>query len=715
MENQITAKEAGTYVLKFLFPAILLLVLMCGLPATGRAGPATPGGPERADGAAGAGENSLSVEEGKVLVNLVDAELVVLVKFISDLTGDSFIYDERLKGRVTIYSPDKLSKDEAFNLFVSVLEFKGFTIVSTGNIYKVIPLSLLKGENFEVRSEKEAFRADERYVARVIPLEFINPSAVVALIRPLVSKNAFVAPFHESNAVLILDTSLNIKKVLKIVRRVDVARSKTPPELVFLKYAEPASVIEVLQGMKVGGGGRASSPKGVGGGVSARGGTPLPVANERLNAIIIYGSEAEKKRIRQFVSLIDVQTPQTKSGINVYHLENADAEEVAKVLSDLDVLEAGGKKAAKGGRGPGVPVKPMQAMARIGGEITVTPYSPTNSLIIQASPDDYLSLVEIIKALDKRPKQVFVEAMIMEVSINKALNAGTKWRVMSEHNNKPIAIGGVGNIDVSTIDDIFTGLAGLTIGGITNFMTVPVTQPDGSVIDISVPGLAGLFTLEDFKDVINVLSTPHILTSDNKEAEIIVGENVPFLSQFERESGLADQPVLQSIERKDVGITLRITPQISDGGYVKLDIYQEISAVAPTALAGGAEASDIITTKRSAKTSVVVKDGQRIVIGGLIQEKKSDNVTKVPLLGDIPILGYLFKHRSNKKERTNLIVFLTPTIINDFDDLDRLREAKELVFSQAMDLKKEIGNRVKEKEKEESRNKSIEEDEDGLW
>ncbi len=700
MENQITVKEAGTHVLKFSSLAIVLLVLMLGLPAPGRAGPA---------GGGGAKGNSLSIEEGKVLVNLVDAELPVLVKFISDLTGDSFIYDERLRGKVTIYSPDKLTKDEAFNLFVSVLEFKGYTIISTGNTYKVIPLSSLKGENFEVRSEKEALRADERYVARVIPLEFINSSALVALIRPLVSKNAFIAPFQESNSLLILDTSLNIEKVLKIIRSVDVARSKSPPELVLLRYAEPASVIEILQSRKIGR--MVPVPKGIGG-ISARGGTPSPVANERLNAIIIYGSEAEKKRTRQFISLIDVQTPQTKSGINVYHLENADAEEVARVLSDLDVLGKEGKSAAKGARGPGVPAKPIQGVARIGGEITVTPYTPTNSLIIQASHDDYLSLVEIIKELDKRPKQVFVEAMIMEVSINKALKAGTKWRVMSERNNKPLVIGGVGNIDASAIENILTGLAGLTIGGITNFMTVPVTQPDGTVIDISVPGLAGLFTLEVFKDVINVLSTPHILTSDNKEAEIIVGENVPFLSQFERESGTTGQPVLQSIERKDVGITLRITPQISDGGYVKLDIYQEISAVAPTALVGGAEASDIITTKRSAKTSVVVKDGQRIVIGGLIQEKRSDNVSKVPLLGDIPILGYLFKFKSNKKERTNLIVFLTPTIIDDFDDLDRLRKEKERVFSQAMDLKNEIEYRIKENKKEELRNKRIGEDED---
>ncbi|MEE9542198.1 MAG: secretin N-terminal domain-containing protein [Thermodesulfobacteriota bacterium] len=576
---------------------ILLILLMLGLPGIIRAGPSEGAG-------VGAGKKGLPVKSGRVSVNLVDAELPVFVKFISDLTSISFIYDERLRGKVTIYSPDELTKDEAYKLFVSVLEFKGFTIISTGKTRKIIPTSTLKGDSFEVLTDKKVKRPDGAYVARVVPLEFISATGLVALIRPLVSKNAFIAPFQESNSLFILDTMLNVKRILKIVESVDI----------FM--------------------------------------------------------------------------PRPESGINVYHLQNAKAEEIAKVLIDFDTFERGTVGIRRAGRAAGKPGSPAarsggQAIAaQVSGEVSVVPYTPTNSLIIHASPDDYLSLVEIIKKLDKRPRQVFVEAMIMEVSITKALNVGAKWRAMSEHNNKPVVIGGVGKIDSSTISDILTGLAGLSIGGVTNFITVPILQADGTTKDVSIPGLTGLFSLEVFKDVINVLSTPHILTSDNKEAEIIVGENVPFLSQFEREASSVDQPVLQSIERHDVGITLRITPQISNDNYVKLDIYQEISAVAPTVQTGGVDAADIITTKRSARTSVVVKDGQKIVIGGLIQERKTRNVTKVPILGDIPILGYLFKFKSDKKEKTNLIVFLTPTIVDDFDDLDRLRQDREDLFSQ---------------------------------
>ena len=653
---------------------ILFIVLILSLPAVGRAGPADKG----------VSKKNPSVKDDKVLINLVDAELPVLVKFISDLTGISFFYDERLRGKVTIYSPDKLSKDDAYRLFVSVLEFKGFTIINSDNIKKIIPIASLKGDSFEVLTDKRVKRPGASFVARVIPLEHINATSLIALIRPLVNKNAFIAPFQESNSVFLLDTMLNIKKILKIVKSVDIPLSKSPPELVFLEYADPARVVDIIASRKPGARGGVPS-----GGSPASAISTGPIVDKRLNAVIIFGTDTERAAMKVLIAIVDVPTPQAKSGINVYHLENANAEEVAKVLTNLNSsMQAGGRPGTvarapgAAGRPSGTPLKSASALS---GNAKVTSYMPTNSLIIQASSDDYLSLVEIIKELDKRPKQVFVEAMIMEVSVNKAMNVGAKWRAMSEKNNKPVVIGGVGSVTSSTVGDILTGLAGLSIGGVTNFMTFPVLQADGSTKNVSVPGLTGLFSMEAFKDVINVLSTPQILTSDNKEAEIIVGENVPFLSQFERGSTTTDQPILQSIERKDVGITLRITPQISDGGYVKLDIYQEISAVAPTVQAGGVGAADIITTKRSARTTVVVKDRQKIVIGGLIQDKKSVNVTKVPLLGDIPILGLLFKFKRNRTEKTNLIVFLKPIIIDDFDDLDRLKNERKEIFSSKLE------------------------------
>ena len=386
-----------------------------------------------------------------------------------------------------------------------------------------------------------------------------------------------------------------------------------------------------------------------------------------LRALLLNPPD-EIDELKGLIAALDAPLPEASSRINVYYLEAAEAQEVAKVLESLIRQSGAAPQAA------GAPTQP--ATAELAGKVAITPYKDANALLIMAAPEDYQTVVQVIKKLDRRPRQVFVEAMITEVSLDKALELGTRWRYAGEKGGKPIAVGGVGTVDSSTIGTIVNGMAGLTLGGVGNYMNVPITNADGSTSTLNVAGFAALFSLSEFKDAINVLSTPHILTSDNKEAEIIVGENVPFLSKFERESSSVSQPLLQSIERKDVGITLRIKPQISEGDYIKLDIYQEISAVSTTA----STATDLITTKRSAKTSVVVRNKQTVVIGGLIQDKEIKNVTRVPLLSDIPFLGWLFKSTSTSKQKTNLLVYLTPTIVREFDDLDALKQRKQGEF-----------------------------------
>ncbi|MCK5505720.1 MAG: hypothetical protein KAJ10_11180, partial [Thermodesulfovibrionia bacterium] len=315
--------------------------------------------------------------------------------------------------------------------------------------------------------------------------------------------------------------------------------------------------------------------------------------------------------------------------------------------------------------------------------ISVTPDQATNSLIILAPPEKYPHIAEVIQSLDKRRRQVYVEAMIVEVSIEKLKDLGAKWRVGVSHDGEPVGLGGFGTVNSSTLQDIASGLSGFTTGGMGNFLNIPITtlNTDGTFTtsDMSVPGFAALFSMSYFEDTVNVLSTPQILTSDNEEAEIHVGENVPFISKRERDITTTNT-VLSSIERKDVGITLKIKPQITEGDYVKLDLYQEISSVK--------EASESIlttvgpsTTKRSTKTSVVVKDGQTVVIGGLMQEKEEESIAKLPILGDIPILGWLFKHKSTTKTKTNLLVFLTPHIVKDSVQMAKITEEKHEEFA----------------------------------
>lgn len=601
----------------------------------------------------------------KITINFVDVELSSIVRIMSELTGKNFIYDESLKGKVTIVAPEKLTVDEAMSLFISSLELKNFSLAPSGESFKIVPSSLVKQTGTRVLKESQKGRADE-YIVRLIPLEHISAQEAFAAVQPLVSRYGQISVFGARNALMVVDTGQNVEKILKILASVDALPSKGETEIVYIKNARAEVIAQILRKEEQRRSGRRVQDLGIASGEANI--TP----DIRLNAIILSESLADKDFYKRFISLLDVASPEASSRINVYYLENAVAEELGKVLDTLT------KPAPPAGQSAGA--QDLQSLSQeFSGRIVITPDNTTNSLIVMASPSDYSNLVQVIRKLDRRPRQVFVEAMITEVTVDKAIELGTKFRVTGKQGGQPVVIGGVGTVDTSAMQTILSGLAGLSIGGLSNFITVPVTRPDGTTFNLTAPGFAALFSLSDFKDVVNVLSTPHILTSDNSDAEIMVGENVPFLSKLERDSTATSQPLLQSIERKDVGIRLQIKPKISEGDFVKLDIYQEISAVAPTTTAG---ASDLITTKRSAKTTVVVKNKQTVVIGGLIQDKSTDDTTKVPLLGDIPFLGWLFKSKSDRNQKTNLLVFITPYIIEDFHALDELKMKKEQEFEQ---------------------------------
>ena len=520
--------------------------------------------------------------DSKVTFNFVDVDLPVITKFVSEITHKNFILDERVKGKITIIAPTKLSVSETFNLFTAVLEMKGFTVVPSGvDAYSIIPASEAKQKGLKFDKEKKPVNAS--YAAQLIPLKYISAAEVMKLVQPIISKDGYISVFGPGNVLLIVDSGVNISNVMSIIDAID-------------------------------------------------------------------------------------RPSETRGSINIYFLENADATELAKVLETLT-------KAAQTQRPPS-----GSAFESVSG-ITITPDKASNALIIVASPSDYQNILPIIKKLDKRRRQVFVEVMIAEISVNKLLQLGTRWRTAVRNGGEPIFVAGVGTVDSSTISSIVTGLTGLTMGGLSNYFTIPQTFISGATSDVTVPGLAVLFSLNDFRDAVNVLSTPQILTSDNKEAQIIVGENVPFIASRERDITTTNT-VLSSINRQDVGITLKITPQISEGDYVKMDIYQEISALL------GGESENILTsigptiTKRSTKTSVVVKDKQTVVIGGLMQDRDEEITSKAPFFGDIPLLGWLFKYKTTQKTKTNLLVFLTPHVVTEATHLGRLSRDKLNEFTQ---------------------------------
>lgn len=592
-----------------------------------------------------------------IVLNFSDVDISTMVKFISDLTGKNFIMDERVKGKISVFSPTKISTDEAFSVFASVLELKGFAVVKAGKFYKILPSSDAKQSGMRLLTGTERVPVKETYVAQVIPLTRMPSKEAENFLKPVVSKDGYVASFGPANSLLVVDSAPNIQKILDIVKAIDSDMNREGAELVFLKHASADNIAGIVQEWLFGRDqSTRTTPQSQGGSVGG-----LLVPDARLNAVIIFGTEKDKADIKKLIALVDVIPPTSSSKINVYYLENADATEVSKVLEGMFKTTATATAAATAAK-TGAP----QQSAFEGTNISITPDKATNSLVIMGSPTDFQNLVQVIKQLDRRRRQVFVKALIAEVSLDKLREIGTQLGVAGGGSDGTIAAAGV-----------FDPFNFLGASNAQQKAVVAILQGLANNVNFS-----GALKLLDQSGAVNVLSTPNILTSDNKEAEIFVGENVPFISS----TSVTSITSQQSIERKDTGITLRITPQITEGEYIKLDIYQEISAVKNSK----GEAADLITTKRSAKTSVVVKDSDSVVIGGLIQTRDEDTVSKIPILGDIPLLGYLFKTKSTSRTKTNLLIMLTPQIVRNAADMAVVTQKQKCVFEGTVSGDKKI-------------------------
>lgn len=635
-----------------------------------------------------AGGQETHTEDKKVTFNFVDVDISVVVKFISDITRKNFVFDDKVKGSITIIAPSKLSVDDAFSLFTSVLELKGFTVIPSGKVYKIVPISQAKQSGTTIMKEGAQLVSDA-YITRLVPLQSISASKAVNFLQPLVSRDGHISSFGPGNMLMLVDSATNIEKILTLIESIDKAGTEEP-ELVLLQHANAEDVVKIIsEALTLSVRTPASAYRGL------KPGEPSPAvsveetkasvfADVRLNAVVIIADKQEKESIRRMIALLDIPLPEATSKINVYFLEYADATELSKVLEGMLTGISSQTRTGLSGQQAQATKSPFEP----GGKVIISPDKATNSLVIVASPADYRNITQVVKQLDRKRKQVYVEAMIVEASIDRLQEIGSKWRIIAEKDGEPVFVSGFGQIDTSAVQGIITGLTGLTTGGMGNFLDIPVTTVDANgnytTTTLTVPGFAALFNLNEFRGAINVLSTPQILTSDNKEAEIVVGENVPFISQKESDPARA-QSVFTSIERKDVGITLRLTPQIAEGDYVKLDIYQEISALKQ-------ESTVVIltvgptTTKRSTKTSVVVKDNQTVVIGGLMQEREEENINKMPILGDIPLIGWLFKNKSVDKTKTNLLVFITPHIVKEAEQLARLTDTKQTDFARAENM-----------------------------
>jgi len=585
-----------------------------------------------------------------VVLNFNEVDISTMVKFISDLTGKNFILDDRVKGKISVYSPSKLSTEEAYNVFTSVLELKGFTIVQSGKVAKIVPSSSAKQSGFKLLPEGEQAPVNENYVAQVSKLEYITAQEAVTFLQPMVSKDGHLSAFGPGNLLLMVDSALNIRKLHSLLQSIDTERTREGLEIIYLKNASAESAAKIIQQWLSGTDGKpAGQPA-----TAAAGSTTNVLADQRLNALLIFGNETTKKAIRELVAKLDVTPPEANSKVNVYYLENTDATDMAKVLDGVVKGISAQAAAQPGAAAP-------QGSPFDSGKVTITPDKASNSLVIMASPTDYTNLIQVIKKLDRRSKQVFVQVLIAEVSLDKSSEFGLQTGL----------IGGGSPGNNLTIAGLYDPLG--TLGTIGTILASGGTLTPG--ITASPLNITMVLKALDKKGLLNILSTPNILTSDNKEAEINVGENVPF-------QGSATQSTYgttQSIERKDIGINLKIKPQISEGDYIRMDINQEISAVKDSR----GQAVDLVTTKRSAKTSVVVKDRETVAIGGLIQDTEENTVSKVPILGDIPLLGWLFKTKTKSRKKTNLMILLTPHIVKDAADLAEMTRSQRQLFGES--------------------------------
>jgi len=584
-----------------------------------------------------------------VTIDFDNVDIGLFIKFISELTGKNFVIDDGVKGKVTIISPTKISVKEAYRVFESVLDVHGFTTVPAGSIIKIVPALHARSKNIETRLREEAIAPEDKVVTQLIPLAYGNPDELKKLFAPLISKSSLIVSYPPTRMLIVTDVLSNIKRLLKIVEAIDVVGIGEEISVIPLEHATASLLSKPLVSIF-----QEATQR-------AKKGAPIgPVvrimADERTNSLIILATEDDTLRIRKLIKLLDKEIPRGEGDIHVYYLQNANAEDLVKVLLALPSEEK--KQEAKGK----APV--------ISKEVQIVADKATNSLVIKAKKHDYLVLEDIIKKLDIPRTMVYIEALIMEVNVDKEFRLGVEWLGMEDFTYRGRK-GGVfaGSGGAGGAGD-YSGYKGLLGGSLPSGFSLGVVGEAITIGSVVFPNVAAILQAYQKDSDVNILSTPQILTTDNEEAEIKVGENVPYLTT----TGTTTTTGInyESYEYKDVGVTLKITPQINQERFVSLKIFAE-----NITLKKGAEEYRPTTLKRSAETTVIVKDKNTVVIGGIIGESTERGAYQVPCLGDIPGLGLLFKSRSRSRNKTNLFVFLTPHIIENPIEARKIYDEKK--------------------------------------
>ena len=599
-----------------------------------------------------------------VTLNFVNADIEAVTRAMGAMLDRQFIVDPRVKGNITLYSETPLTVREAYLNYLAALRGLGFTVVENAGLLKVVPEADAKLQAGTVSIGEVRQRGDQ-ILTQIFRLNHENPNNLVAVLRPLISPNNTINANPGSNTLVITDYADNLARLGKIIAALDQPAA-SDIEVVPLRHALAADLAPLVQRLADGGTGPVPGiPAGTAGSVSV-------IADARSNALIVRATNAARQaHVRSIIDKLDLPTQGGPGGsIWVVHLKNADAVKLAQVLRAA-FTSGGGTGAAASPQGtPTAPqaggataaTAPLQVSGgpSTGGFIQADP--STNSLIITAAEPLYRQVRAMVEQLDSRRAQVYIESMIVEVSGDNAADFGFQWQGLIGRKGDKNLVGAGTNFGTGSgnIININTGAAGnpptvalgegLNIGLVRNF---------GGTY-----ALAAIARMLQTQSNTNIISTPNLITLDNEEAKIVVGSNVPFITGQFTNTGTGATNPFQTIERKDVGLTLRIKPQIGEGGTVRMTIYQESSSVQDKAAVGTSNAGPS-TNKRSIESNVVVDDGAILVLGGLIEDRFTENNAKVPLLGDLPLVGNLFRSQSRTKTRTNLMVFLRPVVLRD--------------------------------------------------
>ena len=589
--------------------------------------------------------------ERYVSIDFNDVDIEVFIKFISELTNRNFVVDRQVKGKVTIISPSKISVDEAYKVFESVLEVNGFATVQAGQITKIVPSPEVKTKNISTKLRAEADATDDRIVTQLIPLQYADPEEIKKLLTPLISKNSVLLSYAPTNMLVLTDVYSNVRRLMEIIDVIDVTDIGQQVTVLPVVHADALKMVEMLETVFE------TRKRPVRGPGAPDESVVKMVADERTNTIVLLASETETRRIRDLIRIIDKEAPQGSERIRVYYLENAKAEDLATVLQNLSSKTPSAAAAPAGN-------KTKESV--VSGKAGITADKATNSLIIMAEKDEYLVIEDIIKQLDIPRAMVFIECLIMEVNVNKDMNLGVEWLAGDNFDGNNSAFAG--------------GFSGGTAGGDSGYSTIPgaanllppgfsmgVLSGSFEINGITFPSIGAIVHAYKKDKDVHILSTPQILTTDNEEASIHVGKNVPYKTKSGTDvSGIDTDIFYETFEYRDVGITLKITPQISKDRKVRLAISQEVSRLEGTV--------DFrpTTLKRTVDTTVIVNDNNTVVIGGLIDDSFSEIDYKTPCLGSVPIIGKAFSATGKSNEKTNLYVFLTPHVIQNPE------EAKEV-------------------------------------